>query len=248
MDCSQLLINQAPDKVENIILNEGYTLEKFFENNAVYKIKNEKNQDTKWVLKLYKNQELAEDEIDSLYKARNVIGIPKIVSFSTDGNIKYLIMTRVKGADLFTLLETGFTMKIFKKIVREILLILIDLHSLGITHQDIKPENIMFDPETEEVSIVDFEKRVTPDYFSPEYIMRNSITEKYDVWCLGTMCYYITEKKFPFANNRGKTSKSPIKLSSNREKNFIDFVLFLLEREEDLRPTAQEALNHPWLN
>ena len=72
-DSSHILINQCADKVENIILNDGFSIEKFFHQNDVYKIINEKKEETNWVLKTYKNEELARTELDCLLKAKNII-------------------------------------------------------------------------------------------------------------------------------------------------------------------------------
>ena len=43
-----------------------------------------------------------------------------------------------------------------KKIFEQVLSGLAYMHKMNICHRDIKPDNILYDPETEQVKIVDF--------------------------------------------------------------------------------------------
>ena len=80
------------------------------------------------------------------------------------------------------------------------------LHSLNIVHHDIKPENIIFDPKTEVVKIVDFGEAIqmnssvevilrqggTFPYFAPEHF-QSICSGKMDIWACGLILYYLLD-------------------------------------------------------
>ncbi len=80
---------------------------------------------------------------------------------------------------------------------------------LGFLHADIKPNNILVNPDNQEVRIIDFgqscrigqiKKRIqgTPDYIAPEQVHRLPLDQRTDVFNLGaTMYFMLTGKPFP---------------------------------------------------
>ena len=85
---------------------------------------------------------------------------------------------------------------IFKQVVEAVQ----EMASVGISHRDIKDENILIDPETLQVFIIDFgcaskiskrsTPRGTPDYWAPEiFAIGVSSTEAADCWALGALLY-----------------------------------------------------------
>ena len=95
----------------------------------------------------------------------------------------------------------------------------------------------------------------TPYYIAPE-VLKGSYTTQCDTWSMGVVLYIMLSGKPPFGgqNNNEILNKvltgsydftAPIwKLISDSAK---DLISKLLERAADLRLTAAEAFNHPWI-
>merc|ERR1712224_722109 len=72
----------------------------------------------------------------------------------------YVVMEKCSGGELFNFLinETEVHIAECKRIIREILVGLEDLHSKGFIHGDVKPENIMFsDGVSRMLKLIDFD-------------------------------------------------------------------------------------------
>jgi serine/threonine protein kinase len=130
----------------------------------------------------------------------------------------WVIMELVDGQtmDKFDVRYITFTVMFFIKIIKAVKL----LHSIGVAHADLKPENIMFNNET--IKIMDFGLSCvfidnsnpdltcsnklgivgTPLYLSPEALFKKITSprewEKSDVYALGITLYEIITKSLPF--------------------------------------------------
>jgi calcium-dependent protein kinase len=155
------------------------------------------------------------------------------------------------------------------KIIFKVLLAIVHCHNRGVTHRDLKPENILFDSEQKdaEIKLIDFglsrkydkEQKMhsilgTPYYVAPE-VLKGEYDEKCDIWSIGAMTYLMLCGEPPFNGNSNneifkKIVKESIKFNSfmwkNISKNAKDFVKLCLNKNSNKRPSASEALKHPW--
>mmetsp|Transcript_2143 Transcript_2143/g.8427 ORF Transcript_2143/g.8427 Transcript_2143/m.8427 type:complete len:629 (+) Transcript_2143:790-2676(+) len=149
------------------------------------------------------------------------------------------------------------------------------LHSIGIAHRDIKPENFMFTKEgVSQLKLIDFGFAIYSDdpehmvndflgtiqYLPPEIVRRQWYQpKKADIWSLGVVVYVMFSGRFPFGNAMGKNVEMLFQRIVRKEPDFRggawvhvsesckDLVRWMLNKNPRLRPTAEEALKHPWL-
>jgi len=143
-------------------------------------------------------------------------------------------------------------------------------HSNKIVHRDLKPENILLEQnkEFDQIKIIDFgtslvfdenkkldEKLGTPYYIAPEVLAKN-YGAKCDIWSCGVITYITLSGIPPF---NGASDQEIMKKVKSAKVSFADpvwaqvsdqgkdFITQLLTKEQDKRPSAEQALQHPWI-
>lgn len=163
-------------------------------------------------------------------------------TLSIDISSKCLFLEYFPGLDLFDFLTRNRLslkdkLKIFKNIVEAIHY----LHSNFIAHLDIKLENIMIDPDTHNICIIDLGKAFvwkkdnqnyklthiisSLEYMAPEEFENNSqelYPDKIDIWSLGLLLYCFVYNSLPW--------KGAVSI----DKNFCSHIRFL--QVEQLAP------------
>ena len=144
-------------------------------------------------------------------------------------------------------------------------------HSNNVMHRDLKPENILLEGNKHfcEIKIIDFgfsthfdgskpldETLGTPYYIAPEVLARK-YGSKCDIWSIGVITYIVLCGLPPFnawTNDqiiqkikRGKFEFKPDDKWANISQLAKDFITLLLTKDAAKRPSAQDALNHPWI-
>lgn len=156
-----------------------------------------------------------------------------------------------------------------RRIIRDIANTLVYLHAKGITHRDVKPENMMFsstEPDSP-VILIDFGvshvgKEMTGlagtgHYMAPETFQRDSVYGcEIDIWSLGISTYVLlTSGSYPFdapflSQIEDQIATAQVSFPSDcplMSQEAKDFVEFLLIKNAKQRPNANQVLNHPWL-
>lgn len=160
-------------------------------------------------------------------KAAAAIGHPNIVAVTDFGElvpsgedgapVPYLVMEHLAGITLATLLRTDRAIDPIR--LGEILLQcaagLTAAHAVGVTHRDIKPDNIFLtrNADMEYVKLLDFGVAKmagtgrltragmvfgTPHYMSPEQAAGHNVDHRADIYALGVILYEGLAGKVPF--------------------------------------------------
>lgn len=221
------------------------------------------------------NKERFRLEID-LLKATDHPYIVKLYELYEDNVYIYLVMEECKGGELFDRLairsksKNLYTEKEACSVFKKIMSAINYCHSHGVCHRDIKPENILFSDKSEGsiIKVADFglsklfssEDKImtsivgTTFYMSPE-VLNGKYTEKCDIWSAGCILYIMLCGHPPFYSSsdndlirkiKGKMysfSYPEFKKVSNEAKDLLVRMLC----DENIRLSAQEVIDHPWM-
>ncbi len=188
----------------------------------------------------------------------------------------HFVMEYCEGGDITTRLETAgpYEESKAREIIFQTLLSINHLHSLGIIHRDIKPDNFLFKSKTSgssTIKLIDFglSKRApshgklksvlgTPYYVAPEILERKGYDGKCDVWSAGVMMYLLLAADFPFKGQTqqatfDKIKKDTYNLSATEQLRRLstqgrNVLAKLLAKDPNKRYTAREALRDPWFD
>eukprot|EP01105_Mastigella_eilhardi_P020921 TRINITY_DN5022_c0_g1_i3.p1 TRINITY_DN5022_c0_g1~~TRINITY_DN5022_c0_g1_i3.p1 ORF type:complete len:798 (-),score=227.07 TRINITY_DN5022_c0_g1_i3:60-2453(-) len=156
------------------------------------------------------------NERDILAETENPYVVKLFYSFASKEKL-YFVMEYMCGGDLFSLLQQrgAFSEEMTRMYVAETVLALEYLHSRGITHRDLKPDNILID-STGHIKLTDFGLSLkglnslqtinlevtckqlaapqapcvgTPDYLAPEMLLGVGHGHGVDWWALGVITY-----------------------------------------------------------
>lgn len=186
-----------------------------------------------------------------------------------DEDYLQLVTERLMGGELFDRIQKlqRFSESDAREATYQILLAVNYLHSKGIVHRDIKLENFLYDSkEYTHLKLIDFgfsrfttNKRMklgcgTLAYMAPE-VINGSYNEKCDLWSVGVVVFILLLGYMPFRGNevevhnaiiagRFRIKAGPWSRVSQTGRRFIET---LLETDHEKRPSAEVALQHPWL-
>jgi eukaryotic-like serine/threonine-protein kinase len=142
---------------------------------------------------------------------------PNIVTIFDAGeehDLAYIAMEFLKGRDLVPQTKPGQLMPLptVMGIVARVADALAYAHGNNVVHRDVKPANIMYEAESDQVKVTDFGiARITdssrtktgmvlgtPSYMSPEQLAGKKIDGRSDLFSLGVMLFQLVCGKLPF--------------------------------------------------
>jgi serine/threonine protein kinase/Tfp pilus assembly protein PilF len=172
----------------------------------------------------------------------------------------FITMEYVRGEDLKSLirkmgqLSSGQAISIAKQVCDG----LIEAHSLGVVHRDLKPQNIMIDSEGK-ARIMDFgiarsleAKGITgagvmigtPEYMSPEQVEGKETDQRSDIYSLGVILYEMVTGRVPFEGDtalsiamkhKSEEPKDPREYNAQVSEDLSQIILRCLKKEKDKR-------------
>ncbi|MCO5598505.1 hypothetical protein L7F22_052602 [Adiantum nelumboides] len=189
-----------------------------------------------------------------------------------DDNAVHLVMELCEGGELFDrIVARGhYHERAAASVARTIIEVVQACHKHGVIHRDLKPENFLFANKREDSSLkaIDFGLSVSfkpgekfseivgsPYYMAPEVLRRNYGPEV-DVWSTGVILYILlcgvppfwaeTEQGVAQAILRGVIDfkREPWPKVSDKAKSLVRK---MLDPDPRRRLTAEQVLDHPWL-
>ena len=219
--------------------------------------------------KLTGNYHSCVSEIVTLKKVDHP-NIVKIYEIFKDLKNLYIVMEFVDGKELFEYVveNTKINEKDSAVITKQLLKTIKYLNSLNICHRDVKPENILINPKSLHIKVIDFglscyfsdfqqltTKVGTPYYVSPE-VLKGNYNKQWDMWSVGVIAYILLTGCPPFQGENLAEVYNEIlyeKLKLYRSDweelsvHALEFVKNMLKKSPDSRLTPDEALNHPFI-
>ena len=207
-------------------------------------------------------------EIKLLKKLRNHKNIIKYFEHFENDKHFFIVMENISGGNLLNAINkmSKFSETMAKNIFKQLINTIKYLHSIGIVHRDIKPDNILLELDNT-IKLCDFgvSKEVrenqlltdscgTPAFVAPE-ILKDSPYNPYmtDIWSSGVVLYAMITGFFPFRGvNETELHKNilsgvfpKLKDVSNELKDLLNKIL---EVNPNKRISIDDILKHPWLN
>ena len=140
--------------------------------------------------------------------------IVTIYDAGEEHDLCYIAMELLKGKDLVPFTKPGSLLPVDKvvSIVARVADALGYAHKQNVVHRDVKPANIMYEPENDVVKVTDFGiARITdssktktgmvlgtPSYMSPEQLQGKKIDGRSDLFSLAVSLYQLSCGKLPF--------------------------------------------------
>nr|AAV28169.1 calcium-dependent protein kinase 1 [Vicia faba] len=184
----------------------------------------------------------------------------------------HLVMELCEGGELFDrIVNKGhYSEREAAKLIRTIVEVVENCHSLGVMHRDLKPENFLFDTVEEDAVLktTDFGLSAfykpgeifsdvvgSPYYVAPEVLHKHYGPEA-DVWSAGVILYILLSGVPPFwaeteigifkqiLQGRLDFQSEPWPGISDSAK---DLIRKMLDRNPKTRFTAHQVLCHPWI-
>lgn len=203
--------------------------------------------------------------------------IIKLYDVYLTGDKIYIIMELMEGGEIFDyVVQKGtLTEDEASRIVRKVTSALVYMHENNICHRDLKPENLLLKKRPEgpdddiNVKIIDFglskamEEPVartflgTRGYLAPEMLQRRDYTKAVDMWALGVIVFVLVCGCLPFDDDSATVPSDDLvrtkfvlrfpRWAKNLSDSAKDLLAHLLDVNPRLRYTAEQALNHPWV-
>ena len=207
------------------------------------------------------------NEINIMKKLRNHKGIVKLLEAFENDNYYFIIMENVIGGNLLSAINKMGRLpeSLARNIFRQLMETIKYIHSKGIVHRDIKPDNILLNLNNN-IKLCDFgvSKEIkkglllldscgTPAFLAPEILLDDPYDPfMTDIWSCGVVLYVMVSGFFPFAGiNETQLHENILNGTFHRINNvsneLMDLINKILEFNPKKRINVDEILNHPWL-
>ncbi len=228
---------------------------------AIKVIPAEISRDSKYSARLHQEARLA-SRIDD----PNLVPILK---FGEEDGVMYCVMPFVEGTNLGAHVRrrgSGLSVREALSIVAQAARGLAAAHRVGIVHRDVKPENLLIDPDGR-VRVTDFglardlgsdssltatgQVMGTPYFMSPEQATGQAVDERTDLYSLGLTFWFLLTGRVPFEGNSAlsvldKQLRTPLPhpsaINPEARGRAVDLLLWMCAKQAADRPRSMEQV------
>ncbi|XP_015888023.1 mitogen-activated protein kinase kinase kinase NPK1 isoform X2 [Ziziphus jujuba] len=214
-------------------------------------------------------------ELEEEVKLLKNLSHPNIVRYlgtAREDESLNILLEFVPGGSISSLLGKfgSFPESVIRMYTKQLLLGLEYLHKNGIMHRDIKGANILVDnkgcikladfgasKKVVELATINGAKSMkgTPYWMSPEVILQTGHSFSADIWSVGCTVIEMATGKPPWSQQYQEvaaifhigTTKSHPPIPEHLSAEAKDFLLKCLQEEPNLRPSASDLLQHPFV-
>lgn len=202
-------------------------------------------------------------------------GHPNVVDLKAvyeEEDFVHLVMELCAGGELFHRLEKHgrFSESEARVLFRHLMQVVLYCHENGVVHRDLKPENILLATRASSspIKLADFGLATyikpgqslhglvgSPFYIAPE-VLAGAYNQAADVWSAGVILYILLSGMPPFWGKTKSRIFEAVKAADLRfpsepwdhvSKSAKDLIRRMLCTEASRRLTAEEVLNHSWM-
>lgn len=201
-------------------------------------------------------------ELKLLQKVQTVKGVVRLYDFfERRDSFIYILERPSKGKDLFDFItEKGaLSEELSKELFRKIVTTVISCHQCGVTHRDIKDENLVIDLDTGHLTLIDFGSAAfvkeelftdfdgTRVYSPPEWIKKQQYYyEGAAVWSLGILLYDMVCGDIPFERDED-ICRAELQWRRDISSSCRHLIQSCLTINMESRITLTALLQHPWM-
>ncbi|CAK82993.1 unnamed protein product (macronuclear) [Paramecium tetraurelia] len=188
--------------------------------------------------------------------------------YTQDERYIYFVLEYIQGGELFTYLRNAGTVQNEEAqfYSAQVVSMFEYLHTKNIVYRDLKPENLLVQPDGY-LKLTDFgfakvvEDRTytlcgTPEYLAPEILLNKGHSKPVDWWCLGIFLYEMLAGIDPFNDEDPmaiyqKILKGKVKFPRNFDNEAKSLVKHLLEQDVtkrfgNLKNGVDDIKQHKW--
>lgn len=202
-------------------------------------------------------------EIALMQQVSDVPGVIRLIDYFDMTHSYYIVMERFNSKDLFDFIseEGPLGENLARQLFRQVLDTVIQCHTRGILHRDLKDENILIDLSSHQLKLIDFGSGTylhdgiytdfegTRVYSPPEWIKyRRYKADGLTVWSLGILLYDMLCGDVPYETDQQILQAELIWFPQvNLSQEAKNVISQCLNPDPESRISLQQLLNHPWM-
>merc|ERR1711953_419695 len=202
-------------------------------------------------------------EVALMQQVADVPGVIKILDWFESTESFFIVMEKFVGKDLFDFISERGPLKepaardLFAQVLETVLL----CHNRGVLHRDIKDENILIEPRSKQIRLIDFGSGTylidglyndfegTRVYAPPEWLLtRRYSASSLTVWSLGILLHDLVVGDIPFEEDDQTLQGLPDWSNETALSPALkDLIQACLDTDPRSRLSLEQLSSHPWL-